>query len=385
MSRSPLKLVHVASGDLWAGAEVQLYYLARALHAMPEARLHVVLLNHGALEERLLAAGLSVEVIEEHGCTLPRLVLALRRRLRESGAQVVHSHRYKENLLAALAAQGTGCIAVRTLHGVAEPPRGLRGRAAQWADRFSAHLQQAGVCVSPELFEMSRRRLPRLHLETIENGIDFTALEAAAAQPVDDSLLGPGLRVAFVARLVEVKRPDIFVAAAHDLAHRLPGAASFHLFGDGPLEGRCREFIERHHLENEIRMLGFRSNMPAWLARCDVLVLCSEHEGLPMVLLEAMGLGVPVVAHAVGGIPHVLQAGRYGKLVREQSSAHYADALERIGAAPQVARERALLARAHVHANYAIDVVAGRYLGLYQRLLGQKLQAASPLHPEATQ
>jgi glycosyltransferase involved in cell wall biosynthesis len=177
------------------------------------------------------------------------------------------------------------------------------------------------------------------------------------------------LRVGFVGRMVPIKRPDLFVAAAHHLSHEMPERFSFYMFGDGPLAQECEEFVERHHLSGEVHLLGFSAHMPAWLAHLDVLVLCSDHEGLPMVLLEALALGVPVVAHAVGGMPHVLGCGEYGVLVREQTPDGYVDALRTLADQPEATASRAQRARAYAQSRYAIAHVAERYVRFYRTLL----------------
>jgi glycosyltransferase involved in cell wall biosynthesis len=239
----------------------------------------------------------------------------------------------------------------------------------RFADSIAARLQEAAVCVSPELTAQFKEHFPRIMTEVIENGIDTDELSVNSTSPIDASLLGGGFRVGLAGRMVDVKRPDLFVTTAYELNREHPGRYSFHLFGDGPKLCECEQFVARHALKEQVRFLGFRKDLPAWLAHMDALILCSDHEGLPMVLLEAMALGVPVIAHATGGIPYVLRAGEYGVLVHEHSTRGYSNALRAVADNPEETAKRARRAREHVQARYSIAGTAARYIELYRGLL----------------
>jgi glycosyltransferase involved in cell wall biosynthesis len=94
-----------------------------------------------------------------------------------------------------------------------------------------------------------------------------------------------------------------------------------------------------------------------------------------MVLLEAMALQVPVIAHAVGGMPHVLGCGKFGLLVREHTPDGYADALQHLAEHPEETAARARRARQHAQARYGIGTVAERYVAFYRSML------SAPAHP----
>ena len=85
--------------------------------------------------------------------------------------------------------------------------------------------------------------------------------------------------------------------------------AELSIFGYGDLEGVLREQIARLGMEGKIRLEGRTNDSPGALAGLDVFVLSSVNEGLPLVILEAMAVGLPVVSTDVGGIPEVLAEG----------------------------------------------------------------------------
>ena len=86
------------------------------------------------------------------------------------------------------------------------------------------------------------------------------------------------------------------------------------MVGDGELRGDLEAQIGRLQLDSAVRMVGWRRDIPELLQIFDVFLLTSHWEGLPRVLLEAMALGVPIVATNVGGITEIVQTGENGYL-----------------------------------------------------------------------
>lgn len=367
-----LTIVQVASGDLWAGAEVVLYHLSRALHAQSDVRLHVVLLNDGELAARLRDAGVETTVLDETrlgAVTIHRRLHDLLRRLRPD---VVHTHRRKENVLGALAAARIGIPSLRTEHGAQEwalgPFQLVRRayRALDWAaGRF---LQARIVAVSDALAEALRGRFPARKVVVVENGIDLEDARIRGGAPV--VLPGPEgvARVAFVGRLVPAKRPDLFLEAAARVEGARPGAVRFHVFGDGPLHDEVARRRAVLGLEGTVALEGFVADLPPYLARMDLLLIPSDHEGLPINLLEALALGVPVAAHAVGAIPGVLDQGRAGMLVRDHRPEAYTEAVLACLDDPAGCRARAAAGAARVAAHYTVAAMADRYRAVYEAL-----------------
>lgn len=314
----PRRVIHLASGDLWAGAEVQLYHLACHLQNSAEIELLVVLLNRGELEKRLTAAGVSVKILEESRYGFMRLLVMLLCVGRKFRPDVIHTHRHKENLLGSLASiLLPGCSSLRTVHGADEHrPRWwqlvqiLRRILDRWAGRW---LQTDVVCVSTELKQTLLANYPAQKLTVVANGVDALAVQAQA-QGEDLALPLNRIKVAFIGRMVAVKRIDLFVKIAALAEQQFPDQYQFYAIGDGPLMEAARHQATLAGLNNLV-FTGFRKDSPRWLAAMDRLLIVSDHEGLPMVLLEAMALRVPVIARRVGGISHVLGDGIAGVMV----------------------------------------------------------------------
>jgi glycosyltransferase involved in cell wall biosynthesis len=337
----PLKILHIASGDLWAGAEVQAYTLLCALQNFSlkdnrEIQVAAALLNEGELAQRLRARGIEVFVFPEATLNSLQILLDLRRLMRSWQPDIVHTHRQKENILGAIANRLAGnAPSVRTVHGASEHvPVGLRQlhkRILQRVDRWvGLRLQHKIVAVSRELLEQLAGNFPRHQLQLIENGVDVEAVRAQTGEVEYRQRDPQAVHVGIAGRLVPVKRVDIFL----EMAAQLRATPShihwrFHIFGDGPLRQTLTELAERLDLMTTTTFHGHRRDIVACLAGLDVLTMCSDHEGLPMTILETMALEIPIVAHAAGGLTDVLADYPKGQLVIDHTPAGYAAAVAR--------------------------------------------------------
>ncbi len=367
-----IRVMHVASGDLWAGAEVQIAELARAIVRQPGVAVAAVILNEGTLYESLKTAGANVRLMPESQHSAWRLYQQMVSFMREWRPDIVHTHRQKENVLGALAARSAHVrVCLRTIHGAPEMAYSwwpLNKHAPRIVDALVARRwQQRAVAVSDELASRMAMQLRNAAISVIPNGIDSTFVRMRASEPI---ALEPGVQhVAFLGRLVPVKRVDLFIQAAAALATTDTGRYRFHIIGDGPL----RQALEKQTLDLKLDECcvfhGFQSNAPQWLAAMHCLVLCSDHEGVPMTALEARALGIPVVAHAVGGIPDLLNGAADCRLVQIQDPELIAAAIREACAA------RHQPATSRLPDKYSIAATATRYRSLYEELLASSRAA----------
>jgi glycogen synthase len=201
----------------------------------------------------------------------------------------------------------------------------------------------------------------RVHV--IPSGVDLRRFAHRLPDPAPDL---PRPRVLFVGRLAAQKG----VATLLDAVPLLRGEATVVVVGDGP---------RRRALERQAGRLGpdrvsFRgfvvhTEVPAWLAAADVLVLPSIYEELGSVLLEAMAAGLPVVASAVGGIPDAL--GDAGRLVPPRDPAALAAAVNEVLDDPALAAQLGDAARRRATA-FSWDALAGRVLDVYREVVERR-------------
>jgi glycosyltransferase involved in cell wall biosynthesis len=167
--------------------------------------------------------------------------------------------------------------------------------------------QQRVIAVSQDLETKLARSFPADRIVLIENGVAAGAVRAARGVAAFRTADPASTHIGIVGRLVPVKRVDIYLETAAYLRRKcLEHLWRFHVFGDGPLRLDLEALSERLRISDVVTFHGHRSDIATCIGGLDALVICSDHEGMPMAALEAAALEVPTVAHAVGGLVDVV-------------------------------------------------------------------------------
>ncbi|MET8144506.1 glycosyltransferase [Sphaerisporangium sp. NPDC005288] len=198
-------------------------------------------------------------------------------------------------------------------------------------DRLTRWLDDGTVAVSSQVARSpstrgARRVLTRLH------GVDVEELRHWAARREDtrrEFAVPPGaFLIACVANFRPEKDHALLVRAAAEVLRARPDAL-FLLAGEGPLRDQVARAVERHGVAGGVRILGRVPGARRLAAAADLVVLSSAHEALPVVVMEALAAGVPVVSTEVGGIAELVHTGRNGILTRPGSARDLARGLLR--------------------------------------------------------
>jgi glycosyltransferase involved in cell wall biosynthesis len=272
----------------------------------------------------------------------PRDILALAgvmAVIRRERPAIVHTHTSKAGFVGRLAARLLGVPA--TIH----QPHGhifygyyshartafyvtLERLAARWTDRIIT-LTERGT------EEHLARGIGRsAQYRTVPSGVPTAALRARApVRAAARAALGvpaDAFVVVGLGRLAPVKGFDVLLRALPALLTAVPTAHVL-LVGDGSERAVLEAQAAALHVGDRVRITGAAADVAPWLATSDVLAAPSRNEGMGRALVEAMALGVPVVAAAVGGIPAVVTDGECGRLVAPEDPAALADALIELG------------------------------------------------------
>lgn len=371
-----ISVCHIISGDLWAGAEAQAAALLNSLSRDPALQLSAILLNEGRLTEAVRKCNIPVKVIPESETSFLGIVNQATRYLHSPRVQVLHSHRYKENLLAAALARRCRIpIVVRTEHGVPEPFKGvhaLKQRVLRQADRLVAqYATDCVISVSAELDRRLARYSRRGKIAIIPNGLDMSGVTSSLSVADAKKRLGISANspvLGYAGRLAPVKRLDIFVAAAAEIARSLP-EAKFVIAGEGSERSVLRQAVAAAGLEDRFLFVGHRDDVYDVMRAFDVFILSSDHEGLPIVLLEALYLGVPVVARRVGGIPEVIEHGTNGLLVDSPDPHVLAEACLHLLARPDLRSRLGTAGTLRVREHFSAARAAAQTAELYRSLV----------------
>lgn len=306
--------------------------------------------------------------------TLKRLT----RRLRDGGYDIVHTHTSKAGILGRMAAKRAGVpIIVHTPHGhifhgyfsnpVTRLFVALEERAARFTDRIVTLTDRGAE-------EHLAAGIGRSHqYETIFSGVDFAPFDRAVAERehirMALGISGENMLFGAVGRLEPVKGFRYFVGAAHRIHDRMP-EARFIVVGAGSEEKALRRAAKP--LGNAIGFLGYRDDVAALMAACDVLAVPSLNEGMGRVVIEAGAAYTPVVAARVGGLPEVVEDGETGVLVSPQDPEALAAALMELAKHENKRREMGHAARKKFVPRYSVENMVRRIEGLYETLLEEK-------------
>lgn len=338
----PLRVLHIISGDLWAGAEVQAFTLLT--HLKCKVDLHVILMNDLELASRLRSAGITITIIPEQSISSIQIFFQLIKAIVKLKPDVIHTHRQKENILGSLANllalpfRFKITPSVRTTHGAPEfAPKGKQRIQATLDIWIAKYFQERVIAVSNALRSQLIPIYGPKKVFFIENGIDVDALRTHRQIAEFRKIQPDAIHVGIIGRVEPVKRIDIFIEMAiyilnHEAATK---PFQFHVIGDGKLSDDMKKMVKKSGHEADIIFHGHRSDIPDCISSLDFIVMCSDHEGTPMTSLESLALKTPLIAHCVGGLKEVL-ADYPQLLVEKHISKTYGDRLLELSRAPKL-------------------------------------------------
>jgi glycosyltransferase involved in cell wall biosynthesis len=271
---------------------------------------------------------------------------------------------------------------VTTVHGWVKHTR--RTPLYYWIDKLCLPRYELVICVSPDLVEQSMAcGTPPERCILIENGIDTEVYrrrqDAAAAKRAFDVAPETFLIIS-IGRLSEEKGFETLIRSVAGLLRQGKDVA-LRIAGEGDLQARLEALIAELGCAKQIRLAGYQSDPRRLYEAADVFALASLREGLPNVLLEALAMGVPVVATRVAGIPKLIEDGQTGLLVEPGSEAEMTAALEQLHADGGL-RERLRQAGRHtVETRYSFAERIRKIRDLYDRLLQGDQSASVPKCP----
>lgn len=210
-------------------------------------------------------------------------------------------------------------------------------------------------------------RLPQRKIKVIPNAIPLNDFDRPAKPELRARFNGASDRpiVLSVARLDQQKGHSYLLEAASMMPEAL-----FVLVGEGPERATIEQRITELGLDARVILLGYRQDVPDLLAMCDVFVLPSLYEGLPLSILEAMAAGKPVIASAIGGTDEAVVHGETGLLVPPAQPQALAHAIRRFLADPALAHRTASAGKQRVYKEFSAEVMTQRITAIYNSCLG---------------
>jgi L-malate glycosyltransferase len=365
-----ISVCHIASGDLWAGAESMIFNLLSNLRGKSALSLSAIILNEGILAQKLLSLGVTVHILDEKHLSFLQI---FQKSLEITGGNppnIFHSHRYKENLLSLLMSRyRTPKKRISTLHGLPEfhgKPPTLNQRLKIRANYFFLSRFFTAVAVSQDIRKtlLDRFGFQNTKVEVIHNGIECSSPNLTGNRNSDPFVIGSS------GRLFSVKDFPLMVEIAKIISERGVNGVRFEIAGDGPDMSAIESLIKRYGLSDSFLLKGHVNDMDSFYRGLDLYINTSVHEGIPMTILEAMSHGLPVIAPAVGGFGEIFDDGKEGFLVKTRSPHDFAEkCLFLKNNSPERSRMSSA-AKEKVEREFSAQNMAEKYFSLYLRVMG---------------
>jgi glycosyltransferase involved in cell wall biosynthesis len=390
--RQPLSIVHAIARLNVGGAALHVIELA----ARQQARGHRVAIVAGTLSPgeasmEYLADDLGVQVID-----LPALqrelslradfvaMRELRRTVQGRGADVLHTHTAKAGATGRIGAalpggRGVPRVTIHTFHGHVLagyfPPH--RERVFIQAERILARRTSAIVAVSVEVRDDLVRLgvAPAKRIAVVPYGFDLSGFRAAtpserARRRAELEVPNDAFVVGWVGRLAAIKRPHDLVRIVATLAER--GTDCYLVaVGDGEERASVERLASELGIADRCRLVGYRRDVRDWYGFFDAFVLTSENEGTPVVAIEALAAGCPVVATRAGGTATVVRDGETGFLAPVGDVDALASGLLELAADPKTAAAIGKAGSADVRHRFSADTMEDSIETLYRSMLEQ--------------
>ncbi|MCL4734650.1 MAG: glycosyltransferase [Candidatus Omnitrophica bacterium] len=366
-----MKRVGLIIGQLsWGGAERQLYELAIRLHR-ENFKPFIYCLSEDVFpySSMLIDSGIEVRVIPRKSHFDIGRAWRLRSWLNRDCIDIAHSWLIDDdayNALAHVFHRRPWIASMRSRPTERDP---IRKRIDRWA------LRSAPLIIVNERqvidYLMREYGCDRARIRLIPNGIDLQRLmPVQSLDNVRSDLQTPMKEpvIIMAGRLEPVKRVELLIEAFSGF-RRKNHAGYLWVVGNGSQKERLQAVSTEARMDEYIRFPGNRDDLPDLLHAADLFVLTSETEGLPNVVLEAMGCGLPVLVSPGSGCGDLIQQGQNGWLASDSDPRTFERMIESILSSPEECHQIGCQARKTIQESYSVDLMVSRMAQTYRGLL----------------
>jgi glycosyltransferase involved in cell wall biosynthesis len=376
------RILHLIHSTAFGGGPAMVELICTRLQGS-EFEMSLVSDGQGELPARLAGTGVRVSSLpltdkRSFARNIPRLAGVIRR----ESPDLVHVHGHWAASLGQLALQLAGRPA--TIYSVQWPAylddTNFYSRVRNWiAEALACRLAARVVAVSnADRQTLVRRRLCSPNkLTVIHNSFDpgkFSDIWPASSASARD---GEAAVLGFVGRLADQKGGEFLIEAMPSVVQAHPGT-TLRIVGDGPERARLEALVSRLHLGQAVEFLGYQPASAQLLAQFDALVVPSIYDVHPLVAVEAMACGLPVIASAVGGLAETVVDGKTGFLVPPRRPDELAGAINRLLASDALRHSMGVEARKRALEEFSPEVCVGAYANEYRALLARRPAHAAP-------
>lgn len=343
MTTKNIKIALLIDSKNYGGIETHVANLAKGLHSSGHSVQIILLNNYG--EHPVFE---SDEFLRSILLKLDGGLTTLFTLLKELNINLVHTHGYKAGIIGRITCKLAKKAVVSTFH--SGEKGNVKMRLYRWADNITAHSFPC-ICVSEEI-----KKSANLTAEVIENFVELpnklpTSLFKTTA---------PATQVAFVGRLSYEKGPDVFIR----LAKQLP-QYDFSIYGSGPMLDEISATAT-----SNVTLEGHVTSMNPHWSKISLLCITSRQEGLPLVAIEALVRGIPVISFDIGGIASVVKNDLNGWLITPYNEIAFIESIKQGQMLSRAQRRKmSSFAYSHIKNNFSSNAVIPKIFNVYRKAL----------------
>ncbi|MDD5680060.1 MAG: glycosyltransferase [Candidatus Omnitrophica bacterium] len=356
------------------GAERVVIDLAKGLDRSRFKPMVCCLYDKGPFAGELEEAGINVMALNKKHRIEPSIIKRIAEIVKKNNIDVVHTHLWGPNFWGRIAAKKAG---VKVIIATEHNEDVWKGKLYFFFDKWLAGWTDRIIVVSKNVksFYVNRVGLDPAKIKVIYNGINVdkkNSSHSSILQLKKEFGINEGEDVlAVVGRLVPQKGHRYFLLALKELIRerKVKGL----IVGAGYLEGELKSLSRSLGLENRVLFTGLRTDVQGILGIVNALIVPSLREGLPIVALEAMAAGVPVVASEVGGLPEMITHEETGILVEPKNYPALKEAISKLLADGSLSSYIKENAKRKVYNEFSIDNAVTETQALYEKLYLEKI------------
>ncbi len=358
-----LKICFLAGTLGQGGAERQLMYILHALKAK-EFNIKVLCLTKGEYwENEIKQLNIPLVWVGKRQNRLAR-IFSIIKEVKRFKPDIIQSSHFYTNFYAAIAAKLTGKKSVGAVRSNLNNELYSNGKIAGKLN-----------LITPDILAINSQNaikaaLERLHIKDEKIFFLSNRIDIKKFSPIQDHKGNEAVTILSIGRLVPLKRFDKLIEIIADITkeHKI----KTFIAGDGPEKDKLIIHSRKSGLsENEITFLGNIENIEQIYNKADIFILCSEWEGTPNVILEAMAAGLPVIASNVGDIAYIVQHKENG-FVFESNNFHQAgNYLKELITDARLRNKMGTKSREIIEQKFKLDALYESLMSLYQKVLTQ--------------
>ncbi len=296
----------------------------------------------------------------------PGLLLSLRSKIEQLHPDIIHTWLSRANVVGRLAAKGLKIPIISSLR-VQEEDKTyhllVEKKTSNLADKFTVN------STALRKFAMQKIGIPKEKIVFIPNGIRTDHIPNLNISHLikDEWFRTSEIAIGTVARLHKQKGIDIFLKAAQLVIKDQP-KVKFFIAGDGPEKKRLIHLANKLEISESVKFCDWVKHPLEFIDNLSIFVLTSRWEGCPNVILEAMCLGKPIVATAVGGTTDLIEDGKEGLLIPSENVSQCAQSILKLIKNPSLQCELSSNAKIKVLQKFSMKSMLESYIKLYESL-----------------